>query len=249
MDVEDGEGYRVTTVLAISWAMLVAGWCWRRRPSIPLGLVTPVPEVGPSSWWGRGRPWSRSSRSWGLLLVSVAIVVEPAVVLVVACLLIARWWRGVVERRRSVEVLDASLAGVLDLLSVCVSSGQTLALAIDTVTDATAGPIHEWLGLIRHRLRSGERLADAMSAASSGFGGTLRVVVSTVIARERIGAPQGDALRHAAARQRQIVIQRRDERIRRLPVLLLLPLTLCVLPAITLVILVPTFADSIGELR
>jgi pilus assembly protein TadC len=236
----------VTTVLVICWAMAVAAWCWRRRPSVPLAPADPTPEVGPPAVSTRGRRRGRSSRRSGVLLASVAVVVEPGLALLIAGYLVLRWWRGVVARRRAVEVLDASLAGVLDLLSVCVSSGQTLALAIETVTDATTGPVREWLGQIRHRVRAGEQLADAMRSASSESGGTLEAVVSSVIAREQIGAPQGNALRHAAARQRQIVIQRRDERIRRLPVLLLLPLTLCVLPAITLVIIVPTFAESIG---
>lgn len=249
MDVEDGEGHLVTLALSMCWAMAVAAWCWRRRPSIPLALAPLVPEVASPSVGTRGRGWGRSTRQAGVLLACVAILVEPGLFLLLIGYVVLRWWRGVVARRRAVELLDASVAGVLDLLSVCVSSGLTLALAIETVTGATSGPIHEWLGQIQHRVKAGEQLGDAMSAASIASGGTLGVVVATVIAREQIGAPQGNALRHAAARQRQLVRQRRDERIRRLPVLLLLPLTLCVLPAVMLVILVPTFADSIGGLR
>jgi pilus assembly protein TadC len=226
-------------VVTVAWAAAASTWVWRTRPARPAPL--PVrSRVAP----GRRR-WGR----WAPAAVMFALVGPVGALVTVAAVAGVTWLVDHAARRRAREHFDESLAVVLDLLAVCVSSGQTLGLALGVVADAIDGPVREWLARIDRRIDSGERLADALEAASAEVGGSLPAVVAAVVARERIGAPHAVALRQAAARHRQLLTQRRDERIRRLPVLLLLPLTLCVLPAVALVILVPTLIDGVVTLR
>jgi hypothetical protein len=79
-----------------------------------------------------------------------------------------------------------------------------------------------------------ERMADRAAA-----GPELRPLVSTLVVAAGSGTPVGPALQRLADAERRRRRRAVEARIRRLPVLLLLPLVLCVLPAFVLMTLVP----------
>ena len=69
-----------------------------------------------------------------------------------------------------------------------------------------------------------------------------------LVASERYGVPLTEGLDRVAREARLERRRRAEERARRLPVLLLFPLVLCVLPAFGLLTVVPLLVGSLPDL-
>ncbi len=223
----------MTLVVALAWSGLAMWWLGDPR-GLPSRQVVPAQLLETSKVSTR-----RLDPRWLVVSLVLVALFSPASAAVGASALLARWNASRARERRSAERFDDDLVAVLDQLAVCVTSGLTVSLAVETVGNAAQGPVGQWLRSVHRRLELGEPLSLALEATAKSVGGSLSSVIGSIVARDRTGAPQDTALRAAAARQRQLVDRRREARIRRLPVWLLLPLTCCVLPAVALVIVVP----------
>lgn len=219
-------------IVALAWSGLAMWWLGDPR-GLPSRQVVP-PRRAESTTAPR-----RIDPRWVVAILVLAALFSPTSAMVGAAALMARWSAARSRVRRGAEQFDSDLVAVLDQLAVCVTSGLTVALAVETVGNAAEGPVGQWLRSVHRRLELGEPLSLALEATAKSVGGALSSVISPIVARDRTGAPQDVALRAAAVRQRQLVDRRREARIRRLPVWLLLPLTCCVLPAVAVVIVVP----------
>lgn len=133
----------------------------------------------------------------------------------------------------------ADLATCCDLLAVAAASGSPVGQAIASVGSVGNGPVARSLGRASESVRRGATLADAIDqlGADLGPGGQpLRTTLATAVSSG--AAPAASLLRLADAerrRSRRLV----ESRVRRLPVLLLLPLVGLILPAFVLLTLVP----------
>jgi Flp pilus assembly protein TadB len=189
----------------------------------------------------------RLGRSLLLVLVGAAAGFGvPAVVLAMA------WWgRPVLATRRARRREDAELVDTLpdaiDLLCLAVHAGANIRLAVETVAVRAGGPMGRHLGEVCRSVATGARLADALEALRSVE--VLRPLAEALLDAERYGVALGPALDRLGTDSRSIRRRGAEERARRLPVAMLLPLIGCVLPSFALLTVVPLFAGSLRSLR
>ncbi len=161
----------------------------------------------------------------------------------IVAVVVALGWMQLRRHRAAVastaerEAGQLAAAAALDLVAVCVAAGLTPGAAISRVVEARTPP--EWLREIDVALRAGSQLADALDDPDLIEDDWLRRSLGPIAAASRSGGSVTDALDRTVERLRRDVRRAREERARRLPVALLLPLTFCVLPAVVLVVVAP----------
>jgi len=133
----------------------------------------------------------------------------------------------------------AALAATVDLLAVAVSAGLSLPVAVDAVGGSGQDPASRAFAAVATELSHGVPFHRALDRLEAHLGGDVRSLRATLAAASTSGAPVGDSLRSQAERLRRRHRRRLEQRIRRLPVLLILPLCLFVLPAFVVVTIVP----------
>lgn len=152
----------------------------------------------------------------------------------------ALWTGATLPRRRSMEPVDASLAGRLVLLGLRagLSAHGALAEASRLAPPATAKAI-----------RSAAHLAavDGFDAAADRVD-DLRSILRVIARAVDVGAPvTADLAAHLADVAREDH-QRRLARAKSLPVRLAIPLTLLVLPGVVLLTVGPSLLGSLADL-
>jgi pilus assembly protein TadC len=131
------------------------------------------------------------------------------------------------------------LVDVVDRLHVAVSAGHSLHTAVTAVAAASDGPLGHELRRVDAACRDGTALARALETVPSSLGRSTEPLVATLGAALRAGAPAGPALQRLADTERARRRRRAEARVRRLPVLLLVPLVTTVLPSFVLLTIVP----------
>jgi tight adherence protein C len=178
-----------------------------------------------------------------------ALLIEPPMALVVAL----GWW-GLPRWRRRRDAarfrweVVAGLPEAADLLALAVGGGLTVPLALSTAARWSTGPVGAALREADRRVALGARTVDVLEALPARLGDPVRPLAAALLASERYGAPLAESLDRVA---REARLERRrgaEERARRVPVLLLFPLVLCVLPAFALLTVVPLLVGSLPHL-
>lgn len=171
---------------------------------------------------GRGR---------GLLVVAVALEIGAAV-----------WLRRLLR----VPATGSALASLLDAVVVGLESGLTFEQALRALVDRA--PAVGRLPAARRLLadlalgQGGRRAFAAFGAA----GAAESRVASLIASSTRFGAPLADLLVLQADALRESDRRRAEAAARRLPVLMLFPLTFCVLPALLIVFLGPPLLSLVN---
>ncbi|MDZ7679432.1 MAG: type II secretion system F family protein [Acidimicrobiales bacterium] len=244
-------------VLALAGAMRPVG------PDRALALAPPAVDSprrghGPLEAIGRpvrrvlGRPPDpRADRRVGAaVLVGFGLVaVMPPMALV--------WGAGfgvasVVRRRRGRERAERAmfdeLPEVVDLLSLAVSAGLTVPLALGVVADRGHGRLAAELGRARRAAELGTGLADAIDTIPARLGDEVRPITRLLSGSLRDGTSIADALSRVAGEVRTERRRRAEERARKVSVRLLFPLVCCVLPAFALLTVVPLLVGSLSSI-
>lgn len=91
-------------------------------------------------------------------------------------------------------------------------------------------------------------MAGSFDRLVDDLGDVIRPLTGGILAAERDGVPLEPLLRRAADEARRKRRIQAETAARRLPVLMLFPLVMCVLPAFVLLSVVPLLADSISSL-
>ena len=192
-----------------------------------------------------------AARRAGLLAVGAAAAAVSPVLLAAGAggaWVCPRMQRRRRERRR-LAVLEAGLPEVVDLLALAVGAGANVSLAVAAAGRRGTGPLAAELARVAADVGRGRRLADALDELPARCGEPTRPLVSVLTASERYGSPLGPALERLGddvRRQRQ---RRAEEAARKVPVLLLFPLVLCILPAFALLTVAPLVAGALRALR
>lgn len=158
-----------------------------------------------------------------------------------------RWTAHQEVRRRRAAVVDA-LPEAADLLALAVAGGSTVSAAVATAARWAPGPVGVALRRAGDEIGLGRPSADALEAVAADLGPPSRPLVGVLLASERYGAPLGESLDRLAREARLERRRRAEERARRVPVLLLFPLVLCVLPAFGLLTVVPLLVGALPDL-
>jgi tight adherence protein C len=165
------------------------------------------------------------------------------------------WWivRPVVAARlagrRRRDSNAAALAHVVDLLTMCIGAGLTLPLALDAVASFSDTELAVSLGRAAVASRHGVPLGDALERVLIDIGEEVRPLIAVLTDSERYGVSIADGITRLADEVRREVRRRAEERARRVPVKLLLPLVVCTLPAFVLLTLVPLVLGALAHLR
>ncbi len=151
------------------------------------------------------------------------------------------WIAGRSDRRRT-KVING-FPDCLDLMLVCVEAGLGLEAAFDRVGREMLRShplLAEMLSVVTFELRAGANREDALRAmAERSQIEEIRSFATLLIQSDRLGASIGTTLRVYASEMREKRRMRAEEKAHRLPVLISIPLVVCMLPTMIGVIMLP----------
>jgi tight adherence protein C len=140
------------------------------------------------------------------------------------------------DRQREIE---RTLADALDQITVCVEAGLSFEAAVARIADGS-GPLAEELSRVLQDIHIGiprdGALANLLERTDVA---DIRSFVHAFSHGERYGIPIAKVLRAQSAEMRDKRRQRAEERAMKIPVKLVFPLTLCILPALFVVVAGP----------
>jgi tight adherence protein C len=148
------------------------------------------------------------------------------------------------ERDKHIQL---ELADTLDQMTIAVEAGMGFDGAMARVADNGKGVLSEELTRTLQDMRMGRSRRQALE----DLAGRTHVVdlgrfVRAIMQADSHGISIGDVLRTQAAEMRLRRRQRAEERAQKVPVLVLMPLMLCILPVLFIVIMTPVAIDMIG---
>lgn len=151
--------------------------------------------------------------------------------------------------RKAHEALVRAVPEAIDLAAAGAAAGLNVALVVELLANRAPPPVRASVAACRAEAAGGVRLADAVHTHLAAGPAPLWPLARALLASERDGVALGPALDAAAsaARAERRVVQERLAR--RLPVLVLFPLVLCVLPAFALVAIAPLLLASLSSIH
>lgn len=142
-------------------------------------------------------------------------------------------------RPRRDRSLDADLLVVIDRLRLAVSAGHSLHRAVALTARDGDGPACAALARAVAGYERGARLVDELERLPTTADPAFRPLCTALVLAASSGAPLGPALDRLATTERRRLRRRSEERVRRLPILLLAPMVGLILPAFVLLTIVP----------
>jgi len=138
------------------------------------------------------------------------------------------------------EEIAKRLPDALDMLNLCVESGLSFQSAMTQVAQNQSGPVAEEFSVALQEMQLGRSRAQALEA----MGGRTRQqdvqrFVSAMLQVDKVGIPVATVLREQAKEMRAKRYARAREQAQKVPVKILMPLMLCLLPALFVIILGP----------
>lgn len=158
--------------------------------------------------------------------------------------------RARADRRR--EAITNGFPDCLDLMLICVEAGLGLEAALDRVARemAISQPlVTELLSTATLRLRAGSTREVALRRMADDSGvEEISSFATLLIQSDRLGTSIGTTLRIYASEMRERRRMRAEEKAHRLPVLLSIPLVVCMLPTMIGVLMLPAIIRVVRQL-
>ncbi len=146
-------------------------------------------------------------------------------------------------RRRQKSIIRA-LPDAMDLLVTCIEAGLGIDAAFAVVAEKTTGPISETITLYLRQVGFGRARREALLITAERTGVTDLIGVARAVNQaEQLGTTLGDVLRVQAGDLRVLRRQRAQAAAQRAPVMMTIPMTLCFLPAMGAVVIVPSILN------
>jgi tight adherence protein C len=154
------------------------------------------------------------------------------------------------DRRR--EAVTNGFPDCLDLTLVCVEAGLGLEAAMDRVGREMVGShplVAAMLSTATLQLRAGARREEALRKMGESSGvDEVRSFAMLLIQSDKLGTSIADTLRIYAAEMREKRRLRAEEKAHRLPVLISIPLVICMLPTMIGVLMMPGAVRVVRQL-
>ena len=185
--------------------------------------------------------------------VAITVVIGLATVpLLVVPGALAAWGLPLVGHRRrkrsAAQALVRELPDVIDLFALAFGSGLTVTLAVEAVSRHSHGCLGAALAKGHGRTGVGVRLSDALLDIADDLGDPVRPLLRLLVDADHAGVDPASAIDQVAAEARAERRRQAESAARRVPVRLLFPLVVCVLPAFTLLTVVPVVAATFRSL-
>ncbi|WP_120077074.1 type II secretion system F family protein [Aurantiacibacter odishensis] len=153
---------------------------------------------------------------------------------------------------RREETIRKGFPDCLDLMLVCVEAGLGLESAMDRVGREMIGShplISELLSLATLEMRAGASRDDALRKMGDMSGvDEIRSFSTLLIQSDRMGTSVAETLRVYADEMREKRRLRAEEKAHRLPVLISIPLVVCMLPTMIGVLMIPGVVRAVRTL-
>jgi tight adherence protein C len=154
------------------------------------------------------------------------------------------------DRRR--EAVTNGFPDCLDLILVCVEAGLGLEAAMDRVGREMVRShplVAALLSTATLQLRAGARREEALRKMGESSGvDEVRSFATLLIQSDKLGTSIADTLRIYAAEMREKRRLRAEEKAHRLPVLISMPLVICMLPTMIGVLMMPGAVRVVRQL-
>jgi len=183
------------------------------------------------------------------LAVLLALVLENKVLaMIIGVLAAAVGWRipkialdRAIKARR--ERIARDLPDFLDILASTVRAGLALNGALVHAAESVAGPLHEELASALAEIRLGRPRSDALKGLAERVNEPqTRMMVTSIIQAERLGANLATVLRELALETRNQRWMLAEERAATIPVKMVFPMALLMLPSLYIMIFTPVVA-------
>jgi tight adherence protein C len=136
--------------------------------------------------------------------------------------------------------IKSDLPDVLDQLTVIVEAGLGFDSALGRLVETGDGPLVEEFGRVLRGIRLGQTRAEALEGLGERTDvAEVRQFVAAIKQTEQIGVPIARILRTQSHHMRELKRLAAEERAMKLPVKLVLPMVLCMLPALFVVLIGP----------
>lgn len=193
---------------------------------------------------------SAGEAGWAVIASGLALVLLPPLALVAPTVVLVRGSR----RRRTatradIDAVQRGLPELIDLLALGVGAGLTVRGALAASVPWTPAPLGTAFADAVRRADAGEPFVDSLETVAVSLGPGVRPLVTVLVAAERDGAALGPALERASDEARRGRRVEAEDAARRVPVLMLFPLVLCVLPAFALLTVVPVLIGTLSDLQ
>ncbi len=141
--------------------------------------------------------------------------------------------------KRQARIVTA-LPDALDMLTICVEAGLGFDSAIAQVARNTNSALAEEFARTLQEMQIGRSRTDALRGMVARTAAPdLKTFVSAIVQAGELGIPVARVLREQAAEMRIKRRQRAEERAQKVPVKIMIPLILCIFPALLVVIIGP----------
>lgn len=172
---------------------------------------------------------------WFLLVVPVILV------------LLRRQLRRRVAARQSTEI-TAGLAKTIDLIVVVLGSGGTVHEALSVIATVAPVPVRPAFVEVLRQSSDGLLLSNALAFAYDLLTPEFHPLLGALLSAERDGGAMSAVLERLADDAEQARKWQAEAVARRLSVSLLLPLVVCLLPAVVIGALVPLVVVTVRQL-
>ncbi len=138
------------------------------------------------------------------------------------------------------DALGKGLADALDMLTVCVEAGQGFDAALLQVARSVTGPVAGEFARVLSEIQMGRPRSEAFGLLGRrSTVPAVRSFVSALVQADRLGVPVAQVLREQTKQMRVLRRQRAEEKAQQVPVKILIPMLLCIFPALMIVVIGP----------
>lgn len=174
---------------------------------------------------------------YGCLLLELPIAI--ALVLAMVGLSIPKNWLNklIDDRKTDAEV---SLPNILDLISVCMSSGMTLLASLEVICANNEGILVEELRKVKNDISSGEEITEAFKDLTVRLRSKrINLVYQNVKLSEEYGTPISDKLKVMADVAREDVFELTKQKAAKASQFVLMPVILFIFPSVGILVIGP----------
>lgn len=172
-------------------------------------------------------------------------------IFVLAAAALVFWWRRSRSRfaSRRERALTEAMPDCIDLLMATLRAGYSPAQGIRFLGMHAPLVVRPAFIAASRRVDEGERFVEALRHLQNDLGDAGRAMCEVLVASDRSGIPV-ESLLFQLGNDARLGRRRASETIaRQLPVKLSLPLVTCTLPSFIVLIIVPTIAGTLSQLR